>query len=208
MGRDQAARAAAARLDGWLGRVWRPRARTLLAGDLWGAGYVTDAPAAGTRELAAASLRAALTGFRGTRDGLWTLRVGAERRLRPDPDARPFVGLDPTAALVGGEVRLAGTAAAASLERSTHVWTVARTLVLDAAAFGALSRRWHPAARGLGDPVTLGVAGAALRLAPTRPGQPTAGLELVYPAVRPAGVGREPFVRLVITPWFGAVRGR
>jgi hypothetical protein len=214
VGRDLVARAGALRADGWVGRVWRPGRTGLVATDAWASGYVLGDSAGGDegtaprRRLSAAALRGSVTGFRATGDGVWSLRVGVERRLRPDPDVRPVVGLDPTAAFVWTDVRLAGVAATASLERSTHLWAISRSAVLDGALFTAASRRWHPASAVAGDPLTLGVVGAALRLAPTRPWQPTAGVELLYPVLRPELVRRRPLVRVAFVPWFGALRGR
>jgi hypothetical protein len=207
-GRDVTAGAPAVRGGGWVGRVWRPASRALVATDVWATGFANGAADAAGGGASVGALRASVTGFRGTRDGLWTVRAGAERRVRPDPDTRPFVGLDPTATLVDGDVRLAIAAAAASVERSTHVRPISRALVLDGALFGAVSRRWRPASTAVGDPVTLGVVGVGVRLAPTRPGQPTAGLDLGYPVLRPAGVPRGVVVRVLLAPWFGSVRGR
>lgn len=209
-GRDIAAGVPAVHLDGWMGRVWQLRPRSLVAADVWAGGYVNGAAAGTARSsgVSAASLRGLVSAFRATRDGLWSLRGGAERRVQADPDARPFVGLDPTAPLLAGEVRLAAATATIVVERSTHLRAVTRALVLDGAAFGAASGRWHPASDVAGDPVTLGVVGVGLRLSPTRPGQPTAGLDLGYPVVRPTTVRRGPVVRVLLAPWFGSPRGR
>jgi len=209
-GRDAAARWPAARVDGWVGRVWRPGRGSAVAGDLWAGGYATTTPDSAGGGVQAAVVRGAVSAFRGAGrgTGLWTLRVGAERRVRPDPDARAFVALDPTAFVVPGALRLARGAGAVSLERSRHLRPVTLTLVLDAAAFGAVSRRWRPASTAAGDAVTLGLVGVGVRLAPTRPGQPTAGLDLGYPVVRPAVVAARPIVRVLLVPWFGSTRGR
>jgi hypothetical protein len=207
-GRDLAARSAAVHVDGWTGRVWRTGARSLVAGDAWASGYANGAGASTGGGVRAATLRAALTGFRGTGDGLWTVRAGAERRGRADPDARAFGGVDPTAMVLRGEVRLAAATAVGSVERSTHVHAVTRAVVLDGAVFGALSRRWRPASDVAGNPVTLGVLGVGARLAPTRVGQSTAGLDLAWPVLRPRGVQGRPVVRVLLVPWFGSLRGR
>jgi hypothetical protein len=168
-------------------------------------GTATDAGGPG---VSGAFARGSVTAFRSTGDGLWTARAGAERRVRADPDARPFAGLDPTATLVASDVRLAAATATVLLERSTHLRAVTRALVLDAALFGAASRRWRPASDRAGDRVSLALLGVGLRLAPTRPGLPTAGLDVGYPAVRPAGMRGRPVVRVLLAPWFGSVRGR
>jgi hypothetical protein len=207
-GRDLAARAAAVRVDGWVGRVWRPGRRSLVATDLWAGGYANGARDAAGGGAGPSAARGGVSAFRAAPGGLWTARLGAERRVRPDPDARSFVGFDPTATLVDGELRLAVGAAAASVERSRHIRPVTRTLVLDAALFGAVSRRSRPASRVAGDAVTLGLVGVGVRLAPTRPGQPTAGLDLGYPVIRPGVVAARPVARVLVAPWFGSIRGR
>ena len=203
VGRDPLAGGAAGDLGAWTGRVWLPRARALVATDLWATGR-----AARTGGLAAAALRIGVVGFRGTGDGRWTARLGGERLLRPDPDTRAFLGFDPTATLVEGEARLAATTATALLERSTRVRPVSRTLMLEGALFAAGSRRWRTASSTRGDGVSLGVVGVGVHLAPTRPGPPTAGLDLVYPAIGPPGVRGRPVVRVSLAPWFASVRGR
>lgn len=207
-GRDLVARAAAMRVDGWVGRVWRPARQSLVATDFWASGYANGARDAAGGGVTSAAARGAVTAFRAAPGGIWTARAGAERRVRPDPDVRAFVGFDPTATLVDGELRLAVATAVASFERSRHIRPVTRTLVLDGALFGAVSRRWRPASRVAGDAVTLGLLGVGVRLAPTRPGQPTAGLDLGYPVLRSGAVAARPVVRVLLAPWFGSVRGR
>lgn len=201
-------------LDLWAGRMWRAGGRSLLSADLWASAYQTPG------RLAAASLRGGVVYDRAARRGVWTARLGAEWLRNPDPDLRAMVTADVTTSALPDQARLAEGAVALSLERDVRVRKLSRSWGLDAAAFGALSAHWDPAAPAAGSDLALaggwqalerldvGMLGVGLRLTPMRAGRATTRLDLGYPLIHPAGVRPRPVLAISVTPWLDQGRHR
>ena len=200
LGHDYADGRNKAHVAGWTGRMWKLGQRGLLIGDVWTSGYV--APGL----LQDGSARASLLAVAPASHGLWSLRLSGERLVDPDPNVRALATVDPVAALLPRESRLASTAIAAALERSRHLWAVTRGSMVDAALFVAPSYRFDPASVIAHQRLGATFLGAGLRLTPSEAAGPTVRLDVGYPVFAMGAVRRRPVFAVSITPWLLAGR--
>lgn len=200
MGHDFGDGRAKAHVSGWAGHMWKLGERGLLIGDLWSSGYVAG------RLVQDGDARASLLAMAPASHGLWSFRLSGERLLDPDPNVRALATVDPVAALLPRDSRLAGTAIAAELERSRHVWNVTRGSVLDAALFAAPSYRFDPASLVHGERLGATFFGAGLRLSPSATPGPTVRVDVGYPVWAVGSVSRRPVLAVSIIPWMLAGR--
>ena len=200
LGHDLADDRAKAHVAGWAGRMWKLGERGLVVGDVWTSGYV--APGL----VQDGSARASLLAVAPASHGLWSVRVAGERLVDPDPNVRALATVDPVAALLPRESRLASTAIAADVERSRHVWAVTRGSMLDAALFVAPSYRFDPASVVAHQRLGATFLGAGLRLTPGEAAGPTVRLDVGYPVFAMGAIRRRPAFAVSITPWVLAGR--
>ena len=202
IGKDFAARKRAIHVDFWGGRMWIPAPDLLITSDVWVSGYASG------RAWDAGSSRGALSLFKRAPRGMWTLRVAGEQLTDPDPDVRALATTDLTLRALPQRCRLAESAVAGSLERSSHLFGLTRGYVVDGALFGAVSYRWAPAAIDT-DRVSVAVLGVGVRLAPTRLGSASIRFDVGYPVAASGGVvRRRPFFGVTLAPWIETGRAR
>lgn len=207
VGRDLAAGGrGTVHLDGWVGRAWLPAPRALLTADVWANGWIGGA-LPGTPAVRAATVRAAIDGWRAAPGGAWHAHLGYERLIAPDPDVRAFRLVDVAARALPDGARLGNGTVSAALDRRETIVTLGRSWALSAVQLGALTYRWDPAGRAV-EAVGVGVVGAGLALTPTRAGRGGATLAIAEPVWGSAGVRRRPYVALTLTPWFDEHRRR
>jgi len=153
-------------------------------------------------------VRASLHGVAAAPHGTWQALVAAERLIDPDPTVRALATVDPVAALLPREARLAEAAVAGSVERAWRLRDVTRSTAVDAALFAAASYRWDPATAERTEQLGATVVGAGLRVAPTHTPLATVRLDVGYPVWRVGAVRARPVVGLSITPWLLTDRQR
>ncbi|MEO7104334.1 MAG: hypothetical protein ABI311_13135 [Gemmatimonadaceae bacterium] len=201
VGRDFLTTRLAIHLDAWSGRIWSPDKHSLVTADVWASGFRTGP------EWSAASVRGALGAYRAATRGLWSARLAAEELSDPDPTVRALSTFDPTIPSLPPRSRLAEAALAGSLERTLHLRPITHSYMLDAAAFGAGSFRWDPAA-SVRDQFGIAAVGVGLRLSPLRQGIAILRLDIGIPVAHSAGLASNPFIALSISPWLGTGRQR
>ncbi|AHG90567.1 hypothetical protein J421_3030 [Gemmatirosa kalamazoonensis] len=195
-------RAPAAHLDAWVGRIWHPGDRALLATDVWSSGFLYS------RQVEAGVLRTAATLLAAAPHGNWMVRVAGERLLRTDPDVRPLVGLDPTAPMLSTGDRLAGRAVAATLERSFRFDApVGGRTAFDVAAFASGSLRNQPCGTET-QSISAAVVGIGVHTAPIAATRATMRLDWMVPVAASPGLRRRPYARITVAPGFVADRVR
>ena len=202
-GREDVTRHAAAYGSIWIGKMWIPGAEQLASIDAWASGYRI-----GSREnFDAASNRALASYYARRGSALYSAHVGVEKLVNPDPDVRALQTFDPTLPLIPAVYRLSENAAAAEVERASHVWSPVRSLNVDGALFSAASYR---TASAVSQHDHLGVVaiGAGLRLVPAAQGSGSLRLDLLYPVLR-SSQARHGFTFAVsVTPWLQSNRQR
>lgn len=209
VGRDLATGAPALHADAWAGRQWlADSGHVLLTTGVWGSGFASG----WGRRWSAASVRALAQLDRAAWRGRWTVQLGGQRLMAPDPDVRSPVVTDRTAPALGPDERLAALTVAASAERTLHLTGVHHAYVLDAAAFGAASlRRDLPTRPGF---LPVAVGGVGLRMTPARVGRATFRLDVGVPVVAGGallggrGAARRPFVAVSVGRPFEVLRRR
>lgn len=189
--------------DAWVGREWLPTRSSRIVSDVWASGY------SGTGEWHSASIRAAVSAAHAASNGLWEMTFAAEQLTDPDPDVRALTIFDRALAFVPPTVRLAESALTMSVDRTRHLRPVGSSLELDGSLFGALSKRWDPAASTAGsEDVTVGVVGVSLGLSPRKAGRTSIRLDYGVPVITAAGVRRSPHFTITLTPWLESGRHR
>jgi hypothetical protein len=189
--------------DGWVGREWLPTRSSRIVSDLWASGY------SGAEEWHSASIRAAVSAAHAASNGLWEMTFAAEQLTDPDPDVRALTIFDRALTFVPPTVRLAESAVTMSVDRTRHLRPVGSSLELDGSLFGALSKRWDPAASTAGpEDVTVGVVGVSLGLSPRKAGRTSIRLDYGVPVLAAAGVRRSPRFSITLTPWLETGRHR
>jgi hypothetical protein len=189
--------------DAWVGREWLPTRSSRVVGDLWASGY------SGASDWHSASIRAAVSAAHAASNGLWELTLAAEQLTDPDPDVRALTIFDRALAFVPPTVRLAESALTMSVDRTRHLRPIGSSLELDGSLFGALSKRWDPAASTAGsEDVTVGVVGIGLGLSPRKAGRTSIRLDYGVPVIAATGVRRSPRFSITLTPWLETGRHR
>ena len=189
--------------DAWVGREWLPTRSSRIVGDFWASGY------SGADDWHSASIRGAVSAAHAASNGLWELTLAAEQLTDPDPDVRALTIFDRALAFVPPTVRLAESALTMSVDRTRHLRAVGSSLELDGSLFGALSKRWDPAASTAGsEDVTVGVVGVGLGLSPRKAGRTSIRLDYGVPAIAAPGVRRSPRFSITLTPWLETGRHR
>ncbi|MDQ6737452.1 MAG: hypothetical protein M3Z30_07105 [Gemmatimonadota bacterium] len=202
-GREDVSRHAAAFGSIWVGRMWVPGVQKLETMDFWASGYRIGS----RNNFDAASTRALFSSYTRHGSTLYTIHVSGEKLVNPDPDVRALATYDPTLSLVPELFRLSENAAAAEVERATHVRSPIHAFNLDAAMFTAASYR-TASARSQHDHYAVVAVGAGLRLIPGAQNSGTLRLDAFYPVVRsPTGRHGITFA-LSIAPWLQANRQR
>ena len=182
--------------DGWVGREWLPTRHSRIVTDLWATGYSRAG------EWQSSHLRAAISAEHAASSGLWRVAVAQEQLNDPDPDVRALGIYDRALAFVPSRIRLAESALSISVERTRHIRSIGSSLELDGSLFGALSKRWDPAASATNaEDFTVGVAGFGLALSPRRPGRGTVRLDYGFPLTGTPGLRRTPRFSVTILPW-------
>ena len=189
--------------DAWVGREWLPTRSSRVVGDVWASGYT------GATDWHSASIRGAVSASHAASNGLWEMTLAAEQLTDPDPDVRALTIFDRALAFVPSTVRLAESALTMSVDRTRHLRPVGSSLELDGSFFGALSKRWDPAASNAGyEDVTVGVVGVGLGLSPRKAGRTSIRLDYGVPVIAAAGVRRSPRFSITLTPWLETGRHR
>ena len=189
--------------DAWVGREWLPTRSSRIVSDVWASGYN------GADEWRSASIRAAVSAERAASNGAWEMTMAAEQLTDPDPDVRALAIFDRALPFVPSRLRLAESALTMSIDRTRHLRPVGSSLELDGSIFGALSRRWNPAASSrTSEDVTVGVVGLGLGLAPRKAGRASVRLDYGVPVLSAPGVRRTPRFSLTLTPWLETGRHR
>jgi hypothetical protein len=189
--------------DAWVGREWLPTRSSRIVGDVWASGYT------GATDWHSASIRGAVSAAHAASNGLWEMTLAAEQLANPDPDVRALTIFDRALAFVPPTVRLAESAVTMSVDRTRHLRPVGSSLELDGSFFGALSKRWDPAASTAGsEGVTVGVVGVSLGLSPRKAGRTSIRLDYGVPVIAAAGVRRSPRFSITLTPWLETGRHR
>jgi hypothetical protein len=189
--------------DAWVGREWLPTRSSRVVGDVWASGYT------GATDWHSASIRGAVSAAHAASNGLWEMTLAAEQLANPDPDVRALTIFDRALAFVPPTVRLAESALTMSVDRTRHLRPVGSSLELDGSFFGALSKRWDPAASTAGsEDVTVGVVGVSLGLSPRKAGRTSIRLDYGVPVIAAAGVRRAPRFSITLTPWLETGRHR
>jgi hypothetical protein len=193
--------------DGWLGREWLPTRRSRLVGDVWASGYSS------VGDWHSGRIRAALSAEHAASHGLWRLTAAGEQLRDADPDIRALIIYDRALAFVPRRIRLAESALTVSLERTRHLHAIGSSLELDGSVFGALSKRWDPAASSSSvstatEDFSVSVVGLGLSLSPRRAGRGTVRLDYGVPLSAPPGVKRAPRLSITLMPWLEASRHR
>jgi hypothetical protein len=189
--------------DAWVGREWLPTRSSRVVGDVWASGYT------GATDWHSASIRGAVSAAHAASNGLWEMTLAAEQLTDPDPDVRALTIFDRALAFVPPRVRLAESALTMSVDRTRHLRPVGSSLELDGSFFGALSKRWDPAAPTAGsEDVTVGVVGVSLGLSPRKAGRTSIRLDYGVPVIAAAGVRRSPRFCITLMPWLESGRHR
>jgi hypothetical protein len=189
--------------DAWVGREWLPTRSSRVVGDVWASGYT------GATDWHSASIRGAVSAAHAASNGLWEMTLAAEQLTDPDPDVRALTIFDRALAFVPPTVRLAESALTMSVDRTRHLRPVGSSLELDGSLFGALSRRWDPAASTAGsEDLTVGVVGISLGLSPRKAGRTSIRLDYGVPVIAAADVRRSPRFCITLTPWLETGRHR
>jgi hypothetical protein len=189
--------------DAWVGREWLPTRITRVVGDVWASGYTR------ATDWHSASIRGAVSAAHAASNGLWEMTLAAEQLTDPDPDVRALTIFDRALAFVPPTVRLAESAVTMSVDRTRHLRPVGSSLELDGSFFGALSKRWDPAASTAGsEDVTVGVVGVSLGLSPRKAGRTSIRLDYGVPVIEATGVRRSPRFSITLTPWLETGRHR
>jgi len=188
--------------DAWVGREWLPNRSTRIVTDLWASGYDGD-------DWRSTRLRGAISADHAATNGLWQLTLAAEQLTDPDPDVRALTIFDRALPFVPSTVRLAESALTMSLDRTRHLHQLWSSYELDGSVFGAIARRWDPAATTpTAENFTVGVVGLSLAVAPRRPGRPTIRLDYGVPVTAGPGVRRAPRFGITLIPWLETGRHR
>lgn len=196
VGRDRITAHTAQHLDLWAGRTFLSRShRSILLADVWASGF------AGDDRLSASTLRSSWTLFHNATRGYWTVRLTGEHLGNPDPDLLALATTDFLAPALPRDSKLAEGALAFSAERTFHLLPVSRSLVLDAAAFGGASYRWDAATTAATNSFGAFVAGAGLRLSPSRTARSSIRLDFGIPFSKNGSVNRTPYVALSVMTW-------
>ena len=189
--------------DAWVGREWLPTRSSRIVSDVWASGY------SGADEWHSASIRAVVAAAHAASDGVWEMTLAGEQLTDPDPDVRALTIFDRALAFVPPTVRLAESALTMSVYRTRHLRPVGSSLELDGSLFGALSKRWDPAASTAGsEDVTVGVVGVCLGLSPRKAGRTSIRLDYGVPVIAAAGVRHSPRFTITLTPWLESGRHR
>jgi hypothetical protein len=203
-GTDRAQHAAATHYDAWIGRMWIPNRGQLITTDVWTSGYFGNVRANHTD-------RVAVNAYADTWRGFWGARLMFEQLIELDPDERVFslatIANDPSLPAVPQLARLANRAVMSSLERSMHLFPVARASVLDGGLFAAGSARWDAARTGAPS-FAVGVVGARLRLLSANGTINSMRVDVTYPVVATGSVVHRPLLSITITPMFDESRQR
>jgi|GEM_PF-2016175 len=206
VGRDAQSRAAAARYDGWAGRVWRPSRGSLLTTDLWASGLVGGVTTGINRveRLGVSYYREAWRGFWGVR-ALDEFIEFAEADLR----ARVILSatIDPTFPAIPNYARQAAHTAAVSGERSFHLRALTANAVLDGALFASASMRTGIVERG-NEQVRVAVLGARLRILSANGTPSSTRIDVGCPVMRSASVSSRCFFGISVGPLFDTNRRR
>jgi hypothetical protein len=206
VGRDVQSRAAAARYDGWLGRVWRPSRGSLLTTDLWASGLVGGVTTGINRVE-----RLGLSYYREAWHGFWGVRALDEfiEFAEADLRARVIVSptIDPTFPAVPNFARQAAHTAAISGERSFHLRPLSANALLDGALFASASMRAGIADRG-NEQVRVAVLGARLRILSANGTPSSTRIDVGCPVMRSASVSGRCFFGISVGPLFDANRRR
>jgi hypothetical protein len=196
VGRDAIAGAAGLHLDAWSGHAWLPSRSSLLISDLWASGYSVAG------RVSSATLRGSLRYLRSAPHGVWSIQLGAQRLVAPDPDLREMALFDPTLGAVPDSQRLAATVVAGSIERDFWVRAVSHSWAIGLDVFLGGSTRWDPA-RGAGEHVSLGVLGLGLNLVPSRADRSMARLDIGLPIAASGAPRRGLYIGTSIVPLLG-----
>ena len=203
-GWDRGQHAAAARYDGWLGRVWIPSRGRVVTADAWTSGYLGDVRANHIDRLAVSAYREAAHGF-------WGGRLMFEQLLELDPDFRgatlATINADPSFAAVPTLFRSANRALFASTERAVHLFPVGRASMVDAGVFGAASLRWD-APNTTTQSFGIVAAGVRLRVLSTNGLVNSTRLDVSWPLHTNTAVARHPLLSVSIAPLFDVARQR
>jgi hypothetical protein len=182
--------------DAWVGREWIPTRTSRIVTDVWASGY------SGGDDWQSGRVRAALSGEHAASNGVWEMTLAGEQLTDPDPDVRALTIFDRALAFVPSQVRLAESALTMSVDRTRHLRPFGSSYELDGSLFGALSRRWDPAASTVGsEDVTVGVVGLGIALAPRHAGRSSVRLDYGIPVVTSLGVRRVPRFSVTLIPW-------
>lgn len=203
VGREDVSRQPASFGSLWLGKMWVPGEQRLASLDFWSSGYRIG----GRNNFDAASTRALMSYYTRPGAALYTVHVAVEKLVNPDPDVRALETYDPTLALIPTVYRLSENAAAAEIERATHVRSPVHAFNIDAAIFSAASYR---TASALSQRDHFGVAavGAGLRLVPGAQGSGSLRLDVLYPVLRSPQARHGLTFAVSITPWLQSNRQR
>ncbi len=206
VGRDAPSRVAAARYDGWAGRVWRPSRASLLTTDLWASGLIGGVTTGINRveRLGISYYREAWRGFWGVR-ALDEFIEFAEADLRARVIVSPTI--DPTFPAVPNYARQAAHTAAVSGERSFHLRALTANALLDGAFFASASMRAGIADRG-NEHVRVAVLGARLRILSANGTPSSTRIDLGCPVMRSASVSGRCYLGISVGPLFDANRRR
>lgn len=196
VGRDAIASTAALHLDAWTGHAWLPDRSSLLVGDVWASGYAIAG------RVSAATLRGSLRYLRSAPHGLWSVQLGVQRLVAPDPDLRQTLFFDPTMGAVPDSQRLASSVLAGSVERDFWMHAVSRSWAVGLDLFLGGSTRWDPA-NGAGERVSVGVLGVGINLVPSRADRSMARLDIGFPIAASGAPRRGIYVGTSIIPLLG-----
>jgi len=203
-GRERVVGSPALKMDSWLGRIWVPSRGRILMADGWLSGY------AGRGVDANQIARASVAWYAEAPNGMWGLRATAERLLDIDPDLRGLSLMhlaDYSAPAMPGHAQRGGSALAASMERSAHIFYVGGSSVVDAGAFVAGSYRWK-VEDVPGEQLRAGVLGARLRVLSANGGVQSIRIDVGYPVIRSEVLSRRPFAVMTIGTLFDVSRQR
>jgi hypothetical protein len=194
----------AAKVDGWMGRVWIPARGRVLMLDLWGSGYLG-------KDLDANHIARVSAGwYEEASRGMWGARLSFERLLEVDPDLRALSLMplaDYTSPVVRPFAARGERTIAASVERSIHLFPIGTTSVMDAGPFLAASYR-----RGVdsvaGNELRAGVIGTRFRILTANGPVSSVRVDVGYPVVRSAPLSPRPFLVLTLGTLFDVSRQR
>ncbi len=203
-GGDDRAQHAAARYDGWVGRMWMPRRGSLLAADAWTSGYLGDVRPNHID-------RFSLVGYAEAPNGFWGGRVMLEQLLQLDIDQRILtqatIANDPSLPAVPRDLRFADRTLVASIERSLHLRSVGRGSVIDGALFAAGSLRWD-APTVPGERFDVAVVGARLRLLSANGAIGSTRVDIGFPVASNGSIVHRPLISASVSSLLDSFRGR